>query len=328
MKNGSLAKAVSETRRILQLVAREETAVRRAFGNFVADTRSPAVQGQVRELLEQGRVSQALGLVDQHVARMADVIPRIVTDAGQASMDDLGARFGRQIEGARAGALDFDPGNERASDIIDGSRLQFIRDFGREQRATTRAAVSEALQSGAGPREAARQFRDSMGLTQTQQNAVDNYRRLLETRSPEALTRTLRDRRFDRTVAEALEGEEPLERAQIDRMVERYRERMVSHRADTIARTEAHRAVEQARQESIEQMLEQTGLEPDDVRRVWNATQDHRTRDSHFAMDGQTRGLYEAFRTPSGIEIMYPGDPDAPPEETINCRCVLSTVIV
>jgi hypothetical protein len=40
-------------------------------------------------------------------------------------------------------------------------------------------------------------------------------------------------------------------------------------------------------------------------------------------MDGQERGLNEPFDSPSGAQLMYPGDPDAPAEEVINCRCAV-----
>ena len=323
-----LQKAVSERTLIGRLLSKQEAAVRRAFQTFLVDTRSNATLHQVRQLLELGRVDAALEIVDQHVVRMANVIPRIVTEAGNASIDDLGVRFGRQLTGGRVAAV-FEPGNERAAEIMGRSRLAFIRDFTREQRAATRRALSATLRAGDGPRVATRRFRDSIGLTRHQLAVVDNYRALLERQSPEALNRSLRDRRFDRALGEAVEeGGEPLERAQIDRMVSRYQDRMLNLRAETIARTEAHRALGAARNESIRQMLEQTGIDPEYVQQVWNATQDARTRDTHFAMDGQRRPLGRPFRSPSGALLMYPGDPKAPPEESINCRCVLSTIIL
>lgn len=54
-------------------------------------------------------------------------------------------------------------------------------------------------------------------------------------------------------------------------------------------------------------------------RKVWLATLDSRTRDSHQHMDGKSADVDEKF--PNGL--MYPGDPAGPPGEVYNCRCTL-----
>jgi uncharacterized protein with gpF-like domain len=150
-----------------------------------------------------------------------------------------------------------------------------------------------------------------------------NYRRLLREGSREALTRDLRDRRFDTTVSSAASSGEPLADSQIDRMVDRYRARSLQYRAEVIARTESVRVSSIARQEAFRQTLQQANLDEGVVVRTWMATLDERVRDSHRAMHGQKRGLAEAFESPSGASLMFPGDPSAPAEEVINCRCVL-----
>ncbi|MDO8614630.1 MAG: phage minor head protein, partial [Dehalococcoidia bacterium] len=159
-----------------------------------------------------------------------------------------------------------------------------------------------------------------------QRQTVANYRRLLEVGDAAALDRELRDRRFlppdSPSRLAFLEGE-PLGARRIDRMVGQYRSGLLQLRAETIARTEALRTASLARQEALAQVLEQVEMPRDRVVRVWRATQDERTRDTHAEMDGQERGLDEPFESPSGAILMYPGDPAAPPAEVINCRCVL-----
>ena len=44
-------------------------------------------------------------------------------------------------------------------------------------------------------------------------------------------------------------------------------------------------------------------------------------------LNGQQRPMGEAFDA-GGIPIRYPGDPMAPIEETINCRCALTMRVV
>jgi SPP1 gp7 family putative phage head morphogenesis protein len=54
-------------------------------------------------------------------------------------------------------------------------------------------------------------------------------------------------------------------------------------------------------------------------KKVWLATLDSRTRDSHQHMDGKKADVDEKF--PNGL--MFPGDPNGIPAEVYNCRCTL-----
>lgn len=47
------------------------------------------------------------------------------------------------------------------------------------------------------------------------------------------------------------------------------------------------------------------------------------SRDSHIALHGTKIPEGEKFRSISGAELEYPGDPTAPAAEVINCHCVL-----
>lgn len=77
--------------------------------------------------------------------------------------------------------------------------------------------------------------------------------------------------------------------------------------------TGAENAGRQAGFEKAEKM----GIE---FERVWIATLDSRTRDSHRKLDGQRVGVSEPFRSMYG-EIMYPGDPHADSRDVWRCRC-------
>lgn len=69
---------------------------------------------------------------------------------------------------------------------------------------------------------------------------------------------------------------------------------------------------------SMERSVEQ-GIE---VRKVWIATLDDRTRDAHADLDGQVQDVKEPFDSELG-PIMYPGDPSADDANIWNCRCTL-----
>jgi hypothetical protein len=57
-----------------------------------------------------------------------------------------------------------------------------------------------------------------------------------------------------------------------------------------------------------------TGL---DLQKVWLATRDSRTRDSHRHLDGEKVEMEEVFSN----GLRYPGDPRGTAKETIQCRC-------
>lgn len=85
------------------------------------------------------------------------------------------------------------------------------------------------------------------------------------------------------------------------------------YRAERIARTEIISAANLgSREAAIQSEVVET--------HTWLATPDQRTREAHADADGQTVGLDEPYVV-DGAELLFPGDPDGPPELTINCRC-------
>jgi SPP1 gp7 family putative phage head morphogenesis protein len=89
---------------------------------------------------------------------------------------------------------------------------------------------------------------------------------------------------------------------------------LTRYRARMIVRTESVRAMNYAQLKAADNAKYQT-------EKQWIAIEDKRTRvsHSHFGVDGERRDLYDQFSN----GLLFPGDPDGPPEETINCRCTL-----
>jgi hypothetical protein len=54
--------------------------------------------------------------------------------------------------------------------------------------------------------------------------------------------------------------------------------------------------------------------------KIWVATDDERTRETHADADGQEVPLDQPFQVGDDL-LAYPGDPDGSDAETINCRC-------
>lgn len=305
--------------RLEELLDQMEASVRRAFEAFIRGINVPEVVEQLLELIERGDLNGAIAIVDSYIVRFADVIPSIQQTVGTAAAAELAETVSDVIL-----AIGFDPSHPRAAQIARVARLNLIREMVEEQRKAIRQATARAFEEGTGTAGTARAFRGAIGLTSGQERWVATFEEQLRARDARVLSRALRDRRFDRTLERMLRDKRPLTEAQIERMVERYRARALIMRSENIARTEAVRATSQAREEALRQMIEQTGLDARRVRRIWNATRDRRTRDAHRTMQAQERAITEPFEDGDGNRLQYPGDPAAPAETTINCRCTLT----
>lgn len=311
-----------------------EAHFQRAFRRYVEGLRNSPTLAEAAALARDDEVEGLMEHFHPFIERLGEERRRMAAHATVATRKELRRKLVGKAEGddgetdgagdlTSTVGLSFDPELVAAAAMMEGQPLDFIAEFTDSQREAVRTAITRALRTGKGTQAVARAFRNAIGLTAFQQDAVDNYRDLLEANSAAALDRVLRDRRFDPGLVRALDADEPLSAARIDVMVDRYAERYLAMRAETIARTETTRVLNQARQETTEKVIEESGIPEDEVVRTWAATDDARTRDTHAAMDGQERGLNEAFESPSGATLMFPGDPDAPPEETINCRCAV-----
>lgn len=84
--------------------------------------------------------------------------------------------------------------------------------------------------------------------------------------------------------------------------------------ARRVAATEAVIAVGLARA----QIAAASGL---DLVKVWVSRRDNRVRADHRDADGQTVAAQGVFVV-GGWPMLHPGDPSAPPEQVVNCRCV------
>lgn len=92
--------------------------------------------------------------------------------------------------------------------------------------------------------------------------------------------------------------------------------------AYTIARTEGHRAVELGNLDSME-YAEEKGVK---IKKMWVSNTDDKVRDTHQSMDGQTVGINEDFKSPSGARGPAPGMMGEASED-INCRCSMVEVV-
>jgi|SRR3990172_2646716 len=332
-KHAVLGKALPpDVRRIVTFETGQETLIRAAFNTFLEGCKSDDVVGKFRDMYAANRLVQCLSVTDDLVEDFSEVLPTVFENAGNFEtrwlIKELDITQVKKIEVSPTVNLSFDPGSADAARLMRQSLLEFIREIVDAQRKAIRTVLARALKEGMSPIEASRLFRDQIGLTQRQMGAVSNYRSLLQSGSSEALDRTLRDRRFDSSVSRAIDRGVQLSTSQIDRMVGRYQERMLSMRAETIARTEMLSTTNVARHQAMMQTATKVDLEMGRIRRTWRTNVDGRERQTHFFLNKQERGAEEHFVSVSGAKLMYPGDRSAPAAETIQCRCTTLTKIL
>jgi uncharacterized protein YbjQ (UPF0145 family) len=310
--------------RLNDLLDQQEVRIATIFRTAVEALKDEIDLDELSDLIAQGRIADALDRL-QHAADALGAASNVAfVTSGQSTADFL--------TGANVGRIVFSQVNYGAVAAMQRNNLSIIREFTNEQRRATSAALISGVEAGINPRAQARNFRDSIGLTERQWQAVANYRASLErvhvdpAAASDAVGRALRDGRGDSQVRRAARDATALKPEKIDWLVERYTARYVKHRAEVIGRTEALRAVHQGNEEAYRQAIEDGTLDADRIERKWVTRLDGRERKTHLLLNNQKRGWGENWITENGV-IAYPGDPDAPASETIQCRCALTTRI-
>jgi hypothetical protein len=333
----------SKRAQIEKLLEDLQPEIRAAFLSAVDDLKSGADLKRLLERLTAGDVEGALRAMNLDPAAFggfAKALEDAFNTSGAATVgmlpkltDDAGARV----------VVRFDARNLRAEAWLREHSSTAITAILDDQRTAIRAALEAGMQRGENPRTTAldiigkfnavtgKREGGIVGLTAAQEAYARNYQAELSSTDPEvlagALARARRDKRFDATVKKAIASGEPIDRVTAAKMVQRYRDSMLKLRGETIARTEALTSLNAAQDEAFRQAIDKGGLKSTQVKRIWRSASDQRVRDTHSVMNGQKRGLNEPFVSPNGARLMFPGDPNAPAGEIINCRCVLEPAI-
>lgn len=325
---------MARANRFDQLIDEWEPRLKRAFLDSIDNLRNAAQVDQIVRMLEKGDINGALRAVgidpvafrpfDRAIAQAfeaggdatAQVIPVAADAAGfrtvfQFSVRNLAAEsWLRNYAGSLIG------------EIVD-DQLNAVRNFlaarladGANPR-TTALDLAGRIARSTGKREGG-----VIGLTSTQEGWVRKFEAELRSDNPaQALTRALRDKRFDRAVLKAAKDGEPLPSSLVNKMVTNYKNRALRYRAETIARKETITALHTAQEQAMQQAINSGAVDQTTLTYIWRTAHDDRVRETHRAMDGQVRKAGVPFTTGSGAHLRYPGDPNGPAEETINCRC-------
>lgn len=309
--------------RLAVLLRSQEKRLADIFTTAIRDLRDEIDLNELADLIERGQINEALDKLKHAAERIGAGSNIVFVTSGQDT-----AQF---LSNAGIGRVVFDQVNVWAVAQMQTQRLTMIQQFTDEQRKATSLALISGVESGINPVAQARNFRDSIGLTEKQWSAVQSYRDSLERVGSgggtyDVLNRALRDGRGDAQILRAARDGLPLPQEKIDWLVRRYSERFVIHRSKVIARTEALSAVNAGNEAMYRQAIEAGTLRPEMIERTWVTRLDGRERLSHELLNGQKRKWGQVWETIHGV-LRFPGDPDAVAEERIMCRCTLATRI-
>jgi hypothetical protein len=315
----------AEIERLIRLSDRFTPELRDAFKKAIDEAGNRLDIDRLATLVRSQRYSEAIDLVSRALIG-ANASPLAAAIAGTTFAAAGAAARQMPKLGLSGIEFSFDEMNPATVKVVDDYAFGLIRELGARTRASVGAVIRVGVKDGRNPLAIAQDIRDvGLPLTEQQSRAVLNYRRMLEQGDREAFTRALRSRNFDQQALRVLADKKPLPQALIDRMVDRYRRRYVQYRSETIGRTEAIRAVNAGNMAAWQQAVDDGTLSEDQVIKRWIYTHDNLTRDAHRLIPSMNEGgvgLNDAFESILG-PIMYPGDPLAEPENTINCRCAV-----
>lgn len=327
-------------RQLQALLRKFEPRMAAAFIAAVRDITSQAVLADLIDAIERRDVEAALRAVDFDRAAFSGQVA-VMTEAFSAGGAVVSANTAWRGVGGQRIVIRWDLHNPRAQSIIQEASSRFITQITNETRKTVRTIMAEGYSAGRGPRDIALDLVGRVsgsgrvggviGLSDPQTQYVRNIRRYIETGDLNGyLGMSKRDKRYDAMVRKAIETGRPLSSERLDKIVERYSDRLLKARADTIARTETAQSVEASRQEAFAQWQEKTGAPNEAIVRRWDHPGGKNSRDWHSAMNGwEIRGMDQPWVTPRGGRLMYPCDSSlgAGAVESVNCRCMQTIYI-
>lgn len=223
-------------------------------------------------------------------------------------------------KGAALTGLTLESTNTLAIRFAEQHAAELVREVTDNTIRGLRAIVARGLHDGLRNEEIARRIlaTGSLGLTSKQAIAVDNFRQAMEGALIGEVSEAGIENRF--RIARTLNTRRAIARGEIDSVVDRYRERMIEHRASVIAAQEAQVALSRGRLLAWQQGIAQGIFDASQDLQEWLVTPDERTCPICLPMHGQRQQIGVPFIAGDGRLVMVPG------ETHPTCRCVVVLV--
>src|SRR5205085_7536929 len=311
---------------LLNAASKMQSKIQQAFLDAVDAVKDKTALADLTEAVASGDTERVMELLDidlrfsealqgsglaPGVTSVRDALNETFTTGATTALESLPTSMQVNIA--------FNVMNPEAVKFLDSYTFNLIKDISSETATAVQSIVTRAFAEGGSPAQQAREIREIIGLTPRMEAAVANYRNALTSGSTtdlsNALSRSLRDGRYDRTLLNAISNRTQLNASTIDKMTARYTQRMVNYRATNIARTESIRASNKGQAELWRQAAQQGYLGKDTLRK-WVVSGDDRTCPECLDLEDEERGLDEEF-APGIME---------PPDTHPSCRCSLAIV--
>jgi len=314
------------------------------YGREVADAFLEGVNDlTTRAQVERVVVALTAGDIDGAIAalnldpvafnRMIDAIEASYAAGGAATADSLPKRDPDGV----ALLLRFDDRNPRAEAWLRDKSSTLVTRIMDEQRQGIRQALTDGMVRGDNPRRVAldvvgridratgRRTGGVIGLTPQQERFSRSAADELASGDPAQLrhylTRELRDRRFDRTIAKAIREETPVPAETASRALVQYKNRLLRYRGELIGKVEVFTALAEARDEAYQQLVDKGRVSPADIVKTWRHFASENPRVQHIAMQGKKARLNQPFVLPDGTTMRFPHDERAPIKHRAGCKC-------
>lgn len=312
-----------------------------AYQQSIDEVKSKIILRVIVDRLERGDLN---GVIDALTLDRAAFAPLelALTQAYQAGGTLMTRNFPslREPDGARV-VIRFDIRNPEAEAWLRTRSSDLVTGIVADQKATIRAALETGVAQGKNPTQTALEIvgrvnrvtgkreGGTIGLTGQQSQYVDTARDELASGDPAKLKNYLgrkqRDKRFDKAVTKAIAEGKPVPKETATAATQRYSDKLLKLRGDTIGRTESLTSLNASAHESFRQGLRKTNYADADVQKEWDSAGDDRVRHTHQILNGQkVQGIDTPFHSPSGAVMRFPGDSSlgAGAGEIIMCRCI------
>jgi len=321
--------------KIQQLIAKQEPAVARAFANAIADIRNRADIRKLRAALRNGGIEDAINALDIEPSAFNQVRAALLETYGNSGTLTIKGQTWVYPNGQRA-VVRWNSLSPRAEEYARNVGTGLIQNTTDDMARAVREVIADGYAFGrkwdriandiVGRADATgKRSGGILGLNNAQAQWVQNMRQYLETDPKRAFGMTRRDKRFDATIKKAIDENKSLSAEQINRMVQRYSDRLLQTRGLIIAKTEVQKAIEEGKYEAWKQGLEKTGVPERFIIRKWRHTgRAMNDRPDHIMMNNrEMRGLNFPFVLPDGTPMLHPHDTSlgAGASHVIGCMC-------
>lgn len=328
----------SQVRVFMALVEKLEPSIRKAFMDAMQDWRDKIDWRRLIAALERYDVEGAISSLNLSPAALSafgEAKRAAFVEGGAAAVDEVNLPPGSTI------AIRFDMSNPAAERWIAENVGNRITQIVEEQIQVVRSTILAGYGEGNHPDRIAleiggrivdgRRTGGVIGLANPQMDYVNSMRARLQSGDKEQLRAilsgmSLRDKRYDKLLRRHIKSGLPIPAEQITRMVERYSDKLLASRAETVARSETGMAVMGGRYEEWRQATEQFGYDPSAVIKTWvHGLGVKDPRWWHVALNGTSvRGLETTFTMAKGPPMKYALDAAGGAINCANCTCSVS----